>query len=145
MVILVLAFIWCQSMMPGALSSRESEWFLQLVQPLVSLIQRGLMRAGIELDPSYLVRKLAHFTEYAVLGVLIYLLFLKPGGKGRFFLTAAVCLASAAVDESIQIFASGRGPAVRDVGIDFAGAFTGMLIAAFAVFLFYRLRHQKTT
>ena len=145
LVILMLAFIWCHSMMPGSLSSMESEWFLTLVRPLVSVLERLFSRFGMEMDPSYLVRKLAHFSEYAVLGMLVYLLFLKPGGRGKIVLSAAVCLAAAAVDEGIQILAAGRGPALKDVGIDFGGSCAGMLVAALVVFLFYRIRRRKTT
>ena len=63
LLILTLAFIWGHSMVPGTLSADESGRALKLLYPLLSIF----------LDPKYitnhLVRKMAHFTEYAVLGM----------------------------------------------------------------------------
>ena len=139
LVLAALAFIWGHSMVPAALSSVESERFLALVRPLVTAAGRFLERLGIRAEESVLVRKLAHFAEYAVLGVLTYLLFVTPRHRGRLVLPAMFCLGAAAVDESIQRHIEGRAPALRDVGIDFAGACLGILAAAIVVALLFGL------
>ena len=143
LVILMLAFIWGQSLMPGDMSSMESEWVLTLVRPVVELLQRGLSALGYDFELSYLVRKLAHFSEYAVLGVLMFLLFVKPDGRSRYILPAGLCLASACVDEGIQIFAVERGPALRDVILDFAGSCAGILAAGFVMMVLYTLSYNR--
>ena len=144
LVILMVAFIWGQSMLPGALSAQESAFVLELLQPVVEPLHRILAEMGREVDPHLLVRKLAHFTEYAVLGVLMYLLFVKPDGRSRYLLPAGLCLATAGVDEGIQIFAEDRGPALRDVAIDFCGSCVGILAAAFVILLlYYRVRQER--
>ena len=137
--LLLLAFIWGHSFMPGEMSSMESEWVLTLVRPVVEALRRGLSHMGYDFDQSFLVRKLAHFLEYALLGVLSYILFLRPDGRGRCFLPMALCLAAAGIDEGIQRFSLNRGPALRDVMLDFCGACTGILLVAVFLAVLYGL------
>ena len=155
-VILTLLFIWVNSMLPGDLSGMESAWVQKLVQPVLDFIYSGRIQAGISLlavrlpgqlgaallrlaetldeklpylYPSILVRKAAHFSEYALLGFFMGLLFVRRDGRSRFFLPALACLTAAAIDESIQLFVSGRAGQVRDVCIDMCGALSGLAIA----------------
>ena len=144
LVLLMLAFIWGHSMMPADLSDLESSRFLVLVRPLVEAVGRVLARHGYAYTPEHLVRKMAHFTEYAALGALMCLLFLRKDGRCRLLLPAGGCLAVAFVDEGIQMFSAGRGPALRDVGIDFCGACMGILLTALVVTLAYdALRRRR--
>ena len=144
LVILMLAFIWCNSLLPGELSLKQSEGVLKLIEPLVNAVTRVLNAAGYDVDEHLVVRKMAHFAEFAVLGALMFLLFVKPDGRSRYLLPAGLCLAAAGVDEGIQIFAVERGPALRDVLLDFCGSSVGILAAAFVVLLvYYKLRNAK--
>lgn len=74
------------------------------------------------------IRKIAHFCEFGLLGFLCGA-FQQALGKGRsrvrWAFPAAFCLLYAISDEVHQIF-SGRGPAITDVLIDFAGSMTGI-------------------
>ncbi len=76
------------------------------------------------------IRKLAHFSEFALLGFLCGS-FLFSLGKGKYWLCwicpAALCLLTAILDETYQIF-TGRGPAVTDVLIDFGGSLAGLCL-----------------
>ena len=126
-VVLVLAFIWGNSMLPATISSAESGRFEQWFRQLFTALQSFLSNCGIELTMDTLVRKCAHVTEYAVLGVLSAVLFLRAG-RVRFHWAALLCLAAAAADETIQIFSDGRGPRVTDVCIDFGGALCGICL-----------------
>jgi VanZ family protein len=82
-----------------------------------------------------LLRKLAHFTEYLVLSVLLYQAL---GTNRRWQLRAAcgalaIAAAYAAVDEVHQTFVMGRKGAATDSLVDIAGATAGqILIAAWA-------------
>ena len=76
---------------------------------------------------NHLIRKLGHFTEFAILGWLMTKCFslcknfilLKPLA---FSLFVALC------DETIQLFVPGRSGNIRDVWIDFAGVILGTLL-----------------
>jgi VanZ family protein len=69
-----------------------------------------------------ILRKGAHATEYAVLGVLL----LRALERPRLAFAAAV--AYAATDELHQHFVYGRHGSPVDVGIDAAGALAGVLL-----------------
>jgi VanZ family protein len=68
------------------------------------------------------LRKLAHFGEYAVLG------FLLVRAVGREPLAVGLGIAYAGSDELHQHFVRGRHAAVRDVAIDAAGVLLGVLL-----------------
>jgi VanZ family protein len=68
------------------------------------------------------LRKIAHFCEYAILGALL----LRALGSEVVAVTAGV--AFAATDELHQHFVPGRHGAFRDVAIDAAGVLAGVLL-----------------
>lgn len=114
-----LIFIWGNSLLPGEVSGAFSDWVKGILQ--------AIFAQGPE-DPNSggLLRKLAHFTEFAALGMLLCWRF-RMMGKGWmpafFFGAGAAC-----IDETIQMFVPDRGPAVRDVCIDSAGVLTGIVL-----------------
>ncbi|MBR5535642.1 MAG: VanZ family protein [Clostridia bacterium] len=91
----------------------------------------------------FLLRKLAHFSIYAFLGMLVYLL-MRSGYeiKNALSLTFApvVCVVYAISDEVHQLYIPGRSGEVRDVLIDTAGAAVGILITATVYILLQRRR-----
>ncbi len=121
---LVLAFIWGNSI----LSPEQSSAMSDAVKALLARVFPFLEGEDTAVSGSFLVRKAAHLTEYMVLGFCIGTLTLKSGWRYAPFVGCACCLIAADIDETIQIF-SGRGSAVRDVWIDFAGALVGVLLA----------------
>lgn len=84
----------------------------------------------------HVVRKAAHFTEYAVLGVLLALMYRAYGHKGKrlFLLSAGTGSLYAATDEFHQLFVEGRSCQPTDWGIDTCGVIAGAAV----VFLLWR-------
>ncbi|MBU0761497.1 MAG: VanZ family protein [Candidatus Altiarchaeota archaeon] len=70
---------------------------------------------------------LFHFTEYAVLGALVYTLVGR--GSNPFLYALALCVLYAASDEFHQYFVPGRSSELADVGIDFLGSFFGVFLS----------------
>ncbi len=84
------------------------------------------------------VRKCAHATEYAVLGVLILgtaYSFSEDHGKRMILCCWCAGTVYAASDELHQLFVPGRSCQFRDVCIDSAGVLTGVI-------LFSLIKHQ---
>lgn len=83
-----------------------------------------------------LVRKAAHFSEYAILGAWVFFgLYSKKSPAGRLFaLSVLISALCAAADELHQYFVPGRACMFTDVLIDSAGAAAG---TAAAVLLFH--------
>ncbi|MBM7582188.1 VanZ family protein [Caldicoprobacter guelmensis] len=77
---------------------------------------------------NYLVRKVAHFAVYFVLGVLTANALEISGVPTfkAFALALAICIVYAATDEIHQLFVPGRGSQIKDVLIDSAGAAVGI-------------------
>ena len=100
-----LAVIFGHSLMPADLSKAES----------LGLLAR--LTAALPVLTDRLLRKLAHFSEFALLGLLLSQCF-----RAGFVPPALAALLSALSDETIQLFVTGRSGQVRDVWIDFAGA-----------------------
>jgi VanZ family protein len=98
----------------------------KLIEPVLRWLFPGASLASIALIHN-LIRKAAHFTNYAIL----YWLLIRGPLKNRPYLAFACCVIYACVDESHQIFALGRGPSPYDVVLDSSGAlFSRFLNAA---------------
>lgn len=77
------------------------------------------------------IRKCAHFTEYLILGVFSTLTLLQTEWKRKYAIGIGFCATIAAMDETLQLFVSGRTGKVLDVFIDSAGATVGVMFVLF--------------
>ena len=119
LLVLILAFIWGNSCMTVAESRDESSRVMVFLKPFLEIF---VGKGNVTL---HLVRKLAHFTEFAALGSILALLF-PLTWRGR-LLGASCGLLAGFLDETIQVF-SDRGDQISDVWLDFAGALFGLLV-----------------
>lgn len=90
------------------------------------------------------LRKLAHFTEYAIMGFLVRSLFAVWEKRERkwLFYTGAWVLVSAAADEIHQLFVPGRYGSGADVILDTCGGIFGALLCSLIFWLlFWRKQH----
>lgn len=124
LVILTLAFIWGNSL----LGRDESQ---DLSRGLLAEICAALETVGLHIDPEndHWLRKLAHFSEFGLLGMeLCVLVLLNRRQSVQSFVNCAFAGLSVAVtDEALQLI-SDRGSQVQDVLLDFAGFLTGLLL-----------------
>ena len=79
---------------------------------------------------TFLVRKAAHFSEYAILGMLFYQFLSTYRGmtEKEMLLVIGCVFLYACSDEIHQLFMDGRAGQFRDVLIDTSGGATGILI-----------------
>ena len=123
LLILTLTVIWGHSLVPADTSSLESGRVLELLRPVLET----LLGAGNVSE--YLVRKMAHFTEFAALGFQLAL-FLPPlRGPRRVLRAVEMGFFAAFLDESIQLLTEDRSGRLQDVWIDTAGVLFGALVA----------------
>jgi len=121
-------FIFFRSLKSGAESTMESAWVLQIV------------RAVFPHASMHFIRKLAHFTEFFVLGCLLSSTFyLRRADDGRHLRVYAIAcllgLAAAACDELLQLTSPGRSCQITDVLLDFSGVLCAVLITALIHYL----------
>jgi len=118
----------------GDLSRMFTEWLLRVFP--------GLPWTVRQLEP--VLRKLAHFSIFALEGCLLggaMLLTLRRSAAAVLF-SAAACAVVAGLNEYHQSFVEGRNAAFADVLIDSAGALTGILLAALALYMLNRRRRN---
>ena len=89
------------------------------------------------------VRKAAHFTEFALLGAFLHLLFDSLRLRRKTSLAWLAGTLYACTDEWHQMYVGARGPAWPDVVIDSAGVLFGVL-AVLLFLLVRRKRREKT-
>ena len=89
------------------------------------------------------VRKLAHMLEFGCLATLVFLFLVTWSGKlwWRYFVSLGFTLLYAASDELHQLFRDGRGSQLKDVMIDFTGAFIACTTALVVVVIIRLIKH----
>lgn len=125
LIIATVAFIWINSALSGADSGAFSERFREILAKLLNAVR---CPDGIEAFLLDHVRKVAHFVEYAVIGLELAILWvgLNRGLQGFWNAWSGV-LAIAVFDETIQLFATERGPQITDVLLDTSGGTMSIL------------------
>ncbi len=93
------------------------------------------------------LRKCAHFTEYLVLGMFWRVTLAGAKCRQKGLTSLGACTVTAAADELLQRFVPGRFGYWKDVLIDSAGAFTGIIIVCtagvFAYDIFKKIKGRK--
>ena len=85
----------------------------------------------------FMVRKMAHFTLYFVLGILIYTTLASYGiPKNKLIYSIILCFIFSLLDEFHQLFSLGRTSRMFDVFIDTSGSIVSSM-------LIFMLRHKK--
>ena len=90
------------------------------------------------------IRKIAHFAEYACMGVLVYSVWRPWMERGRrlFLLVLIWVFVSAAADEIHQLFVPGRWGSPADVLLDTCGGAFGVLLCVFAEKTYRKIRRR---
>ena len=138
LIILIIAtvlFIFINSMLPPNASTEQSDAVAEIIGTIIpkdtdfgSFVQQY-------------IRKIAHFTEYGLLGIEIAIyvvLFVNKRLKCALLNILLTPLVVGFVDETIQIF-SDRGPSVSDVWIDVGGFVFFSLVAYLILGVIYIL------
>ncbi len=132
-----MSVIFFFSMEDADQSTDSSRSFIRFLYELVipgfdemSPSKQALMVAQI----THFIRKLAHFTVYTVLGMILYTSFSLCSKRGRKYMGLSVLFGAiyAASDEIHQYFVPGRACMIRDMLLDTCGVVFGVAIV-FAV------------
>ena len=97
------------------------------------------------LNVEHIIRKLAHFTIYTILGLLLMSLTetFDFTNKKRLLLSVLIGFIYACLDEFHQSFTAGRTPLITDVFIDTLGVIVGSLIVLICVKIIQNKRNKK--
>lgn len=118
LVIIWMIVIFIMSSFTASESSGQSNFIVELI---VSIFKFN----NIELI-SLIVRKLAHFIEYFILGLLVFNM-IRYYDKS-IYIAIMICVLYAISDEIHQLFVVGRSCQIIDMMIDSIGSFSGIIL-----------------
>lgn len=129
--VLLTGFIFHNSMQDADASHTQSAGVLSLISSIVP----GLTE--------HIVRKLAHFLEYAALGWDLFALsvFIRRCFPRAVLPLSVPFLFIPAIDECIQLFSDGRAAMFTDVCLDWSGMGFGALVCLAMIRIIPRLSH----
>ncbi len=94
---------------------------------IVNIISNVLNINNIELL-NLIIRKLAHYIEYLILGILVINMFIKNNIPQSYLISIIFCIIYAISDEIHQLFVPGRACQIKDILIDSIGSITGIYL-----------------
>lgn len=118
LVILWMIFIFVMSSFDATSSSNQSNFIVDIITSIINIKDIGLL--------SLIIRKLAHFIEYFILGVLV-INFITRYDK-KIIIAILLCIIYATSDEIHQIFVPGRSCQIIDIMIDSLGSIMGIYL-----------------
>ena len=137
LVALMVSFIFSNSAASAGTSNGMSLTVSEWVRPVLNTV-------GLHPETDFLnfvIRKLAHFSEYALLGCLIAIAYrLQPWSWMKSKAALLPFFIIPVLDENLQRFSAGRSCELRDMLIDSAGMAAGMFLA---IVLLGIIGHQK--
>lgn len=128
LVLIWMIIIFIMSSFNAEDSANQSNFIVNIISNIFNIENVKLL--------SLIIRKLAHFTEYLILGTLVINMFTKNNAKKTYLLSILLCIIYAISDEIHQIFVPGRACQIKDILIDSVGSITG-------VYLFKSLKKRK--
>lgn len=142
-ILLTLLFIFGNSLASQEESKELSDQVNESIGEIITVIT-GKEESSLEDFFTKYHRKIAHFVEFAFLGLQVVLL-LHFAKKNRFpdlLSGALLSFIVASLDEGIQMF-TGRGDQVADVFIDALGYLCAYLIGALLLYCIFWRRERK--
>lgn len=131
---LIVFFIWDNSMQNGGSSDGLSIFFAETFAPIVN----KLGFHGNIWTLNRIIRKLAHLTEFTILGSVLYAILRRYITYGTVIKTIALGILIASLDEFIQLFSPGRSSQLSDVLIDTIGVIIGILLIKLVYYIGYK-------
>lgn len=132
---LIVFFIWDNSLQNGGTSDGFSLIFAKWIAPIANKL--GFY--GNIWALNRIIRKLAHLTEFTILGGVLYVVLRRYIEYGTVVKTIVVGIVIDSLDEFIQLFSLGRSSQLSDVLIDTVGIIIGISV----VKLTYYISHDK--
>ena len=136
---IILLFIWDNSMQNGGSSDGFSLLFAEIFVPIVN----KLGFHGNIWTLNRIVRKLAHLTEFTILGGVLYTILRRYITYGTVIKTIGLGMLIASLDEFIQLFSPGRSSQSSDVLIDTVGIIIGILLVKLVYYIEYKISTFK--
>ena len=121
LVIIWMILIFIMSSFNSTESSNQSNFIVDIIANIFNTSNINIL--------SLIIRKLAHFTEYFILGILVYNLIHSYDKK--IYIGIIICVLYTISDEIHQLFVPGRSCQLLDILIDSIGSIAGTYLLCF--------------
>lgn len=119
-VIIWMLLIFIMSSFDATESANQSNFIVNIITDIFKIENIELLR--------FIIRKLAHFTEYLILGFLTINMLNKNDISKKYLLSILICIIYATSDEIHQLFVPGRACQLIDILIDSIGSIIGIYL-----------------
>lgn len=147
LLVLLLLVIFIFSGQDGNKSINTSDTFASIIiDKLAEIKKKDLSperKKELVIETRFIVRKIAHFALYFLLGGITYLvmsIYLKDKKLVLLISSLAICILFASIDELHQLFTVGRTAQIYDVVVDTLGSGCGIITVYFINIL---IKHKK--
>ncbi len=139
--VLVTIFIFSNSLQDANTSGELSGRLLDTIKSVLTLLN---IQNADSLS-QYILRKLAHFSEFAAQSCFLSSYFISKNKKFKEFLIYVLFtgLFSGCFDEFLQLFPVGRAGMIQDVFIDFSGTIAGILFTTLIYLSIKQIKNQN--
>ncbi len=120
LVLIWMIIIFIMSSFNAEDSANQSNFIVNIIANILNINNISLL--------CLIIRKLAHFTEYLILGTLVINMFTKNNISRSYLLSIILCVIYATSDEIHQLFIPGRACQIKDILIDSVGSITGIYL-----------------
>ncbi len=147
--VLAVGFIFYNSMQDAAESAKQSSQAVEVVQQVIATVAPNspiVTATGAEYDKLHaIVRMLAHFSEFVLLGALAGWCCRAYTDKNKWsFIPLCAVALVAVVDELLQITIEGRAAQFLDVLVDVSGGVVGIVFALLTVWLAVKWMQKRS-
>ncbi len=145
LIILCITFIFFNSSMNADQSIEESSRVAKAIEKAVDTLYKGNTPEKVtyffKTTFNYVLRDLAHFIEFLILGILVMLYSdkFKMTFLRRFCFSILFCILIAIIDEIIQFFSPGRAFELYDLMLDGLGSIIGGIL----IILLWKIRKSS--
>ena len=122
---ILLVFLWMfliflMSSFDATESANQSNFIVNIITNIFKIENIEVL--------SFIIRKLAHFTEYLILGFLTINMLNKNDISKKYLISIIFCVIYAISDEIHQFLIPGRACQIKDILIDSIGSITGIYL-----------------
>ena len=115
-----MIIIFIMSSFNSVESSNQSNFIVDIIANIFKIENIELL--------SFIIRKIAHYTEYLILGFLTINMLNKNDISKKYLISILICLIYAISDEIHQFLIPGRACQIKDILIDSIGSITGIYL-----------------
>lgn len=115
-----MIIIFIMSSFNSVESSNQSNFIVDIIANIFKIENIELL--------NLIIRKLAHYIEYLILGILVINMFIKNNIPQSYLISIIFCVIYAISDEIHQFLIPGRACQIKDILIDSIGSITGIYL-----------------